>query len=215
MTIRRDLNNSAGKISLLGGYLVDNAKQNYENNYFIAEHQNRNVAEKMHVGKLAARLIKNGDVVFFDCGSTIPFIASQIDNSINFTALCCSLNTFVVLQDKPNCELILCGGNYSRHNSSFTPIHLTSEVDHICTTKAFISAAGVDLLQGVTCFNFNEAKLKTKAISKTKQRILVFDHSKINQVHQSYIADLNQFDLLISDQPLPPEFGDNIPSLVY
>lgn len=46
MTIRRDLNNSAGKISLLGGYLVDNAKQNYENNYFIAEHQNRNVAEK-------------------------------------------------------------------------------------------------------------------------------------------------------------------------
>ncbi|SUU38722.1 DNA-binding transcriptional repressor SrlR [Actinobacillus seminis] len=109
MTIRRDLNVYTGSISLLGGYIIKEPGQD-EHHYFIHQHQTKNIAEKMYIGKLAAELIKDGDVVFFYCGSTIPYIASQIDSSIKFTALCCSINTFMVLQENLNCELILCGG---------------------------------------------------------------------------------------------------------
>ncbi|MCK3657983.1 transcriptional regulator [Pasteurellaceae bacterium Pebbles2] len=206
MTIRRDLSTNTGSIVLLGGYIVNDPQKNNDNNYLIFEQETKHIAEKMHIGKLAADLVQEGDVVFFDCGSTIPFVASQINSSLKFTALCCSINTFMVLQEKPHCQVILCGGNYSRHNSFLTPIQLSNELDAICTTKAFISAAGVDLEQGVTCFNFEEAKTKQKAMAKTKQSILVFDDSKVNKVQQAYVGELQQFDLFITNQLLPDEF---------
>lgn len=207
MTIRRDLNAETGSVVLLGGYIVRDPQKNSDNNsYQIFEQEAKHIAEKMEVGRLAAELVKEGDIVFFDCGSTIPFIASQIDPSIKFTALCCSINTFMVLQEKPHCEVILCGGNYSRNNSFLVPIQLKNELDVICTTKAFISAAGIDAKKGVTCFNFDEAKTKEKAMEKTKESILVIDSSKINQVQKAYINEISKFDKIVCDQPLPSYF---------
>lgn len=208
MTIRRDLNAHSGSILLLGGYIVKDRQRENENSYLIFEQETKHIAEKMQIGRAAAELVQEGDVVFFDCGSTIPFIISQIDSGLKFTALCCSINSFLLLQEKPNCEVILCGGHYSRHNSFLTPIKLNNELEAICTDKAFISAAGVDSRQGVTCFNFDEAQTKQKAMAKTKQAIVIFDHFKINKVQQAYVAKLNQFDMLICDQPLSAEFGE-------
>lgn len=207
MTIRRDLNSGSGSITLLGGYIVKESYLNGKHAYQIFEQETKHIMQKMQVGKLAATLIQEGDIVFFDCGSTIPFVASQIDPAINFTALCCSINVFLTLQENLNCNVILAGGNYSRHNAFLTPLTLYNELDAVCTDKAFISAAGVDVQQGVTCFNFDEAKTKQKAMAKTRQSILVFDHSKINKVQQAYIGKLTEFDELICDQALPAEFN--------
>ena len=212
MTIRRDLGTEPGSLVLLGGYIVKDPQHLNENSYFILEQQNKNIVQKMQIGKLAAEQIKEGDVVFFDCGSTIPFIASQISDSLQFTALCCSINTFMVLQEKRQCNLILCGGHYSRGNSFFNPITLQNELDMTCPTKAFISAAGVHREKGVTCFNFNEARVKMKAMQKAQQTILVFDDSKIGKIQQAYIGEVSQFDLVIcnvpfSNEQLPDDFS--------
>lgn len=43
-------------------------------------------------------------------------------------------------------------------------------------------------------------------MKKSRKNILVFDHTKINQVKKAYIGDLNQFDLLICDKELPKNF---------
>ncbi|WP_044469563.1 DNA-binding transcriptional repressor DeoR [Mannheimia massilioguelmaensis] len=213
MTIRRDLNTNTGSIVLLGGYIVKDPQKSNENGYQIFEQETKHIAEKMHIGRLGAELVEEGDVVFFDCGSTIPFIASQIDSSIKFTALCCSINTFMVLQEKPNCDVILCGGKYSRHNSFLNSIQVHNELEAICTTKAFISAAGVDAKRGVSCFNFDEVKTKQRAIAKTQQAILVFDHFKVNKVQQAYIGELCEFELIVTDQLLPTEFEGKIPQI--
>ncbi|MGC6342664.1 DNA-binding transcriptional repressor DeoR [Bisgaard Taxon 45] len=214
MTIRRDLVSCASSVILLGGYIVKDPKMHGHRGYRIFEQQEKHTAEKMYLGKLAASLIEEGDVVFFDCGSTIPFIATHIDDGLKFTALCCSINAFLALQDKPNCELILCGGHYSRHNAFLNNIQRHSELEMICTNKAFISAAGVDIKQGVTCFNFDEAKAKQKAMAKTQQAFLLVDHSKFNQVEQAYIAELSAFDMVICDQPAPSLFLDKLPKLM-
>ncbi|MBS9783546.1 MAG: DNA-binding transcriptional repressor DeoR [Pasteurella sp.] len=202
MTIRRDLSTHSNSVTLLGGYIVK-SPQNSQNNYIILEQETKNIAEKMYVGKLAASQVVENDVVFFDCGSTIPFIASQIPRSLKFTAVCCSMNTFVILQEYPYCELILCGGSYSRNNNALNPISLSNELDNICTTKAFISAAGVSQSKGVTCFYFEEVQTKRKAMSKTEKSILVFENSKVDKTHQAYICPLNNFDQIITDKPLP------------
>ena len=118
----------------------------------------------------------------------------------------------MVLQEKRQCNLILCGGHYSRGNSFFNPMALQNELDMTCPTKAFISAAGVHREKGVTCFNFNEARVKMKAMQKAQQTILVFDDSKIGKIQQAYIGEVSQFDLVIcnvpfSNEQLPDDFS--------
>lgn len=204
MTIRRDISNSDGSIVLLGGYLVK--KINHKSNYFLSDQQDKNIVEKMLLGKVASKLVENGDIVFFDCGTTIPFIASHIPDNINFTAVCCSINVFMVLREKRNCEIILCGGNYCRDNELVTSIQAKDILDSICTTKAFIATSGVDVNNGLTCFHFNEAQVKQQAMMRAKEKILVFDHSKFNFVYPAYIGELDEFNIIICDQPLPPQF---------
>lgn len=87
------------------------------------------------------------------------------------------------------------------------------ELGLICPTKAFISAAGVSLKKGVTCFDFDEAKIKAMVMEKSQQNILVFDHSKLEHIQRAYIGKIEQFDLLISDKAISSSL-DKLPPII-
>lgn len=201
MTIRRDLmNTGTSSLCLLGGYIVCNKEpSNNIARYFVSEQQQRNIQEKIHIGQLAAKLIENNDTVFFDCGTTIPYIIEYIDDSIYFTGVCYSLNVFLALQKRVNCKAILCGGIFDADNAIFTSINEQSPLDMLCPSKSFISAAGISL-KGVTCFNLPEVNWKIKAMQRSNRNILVADSSKLDEVKPAYFAQLADFDEFVSNQ---------------
>lgn len=207
MTIRRDLSAEPSTVILLGGYVVMDPKSNNGNNYFVSDQQGKQVEEKRRIGQLAAQLIVENDTVFFDCGTTIPWIIDEIDEELKFTAICYSLNTFIALQNKPNCQVILCGGEFKPNNCIFTPLSQQNELDNACPNKAFISAAGVSVTYGATCFNFDEIMLKHRAIAKSQHKILVADHSKFGKIKPASIGALTLFDTLVTDRQPNTEFS--------
>ncbi len=200
MTVRRDLSGAASPLILLGGYIVIDPKNSPATHYFVSEQKTRQVTEKQHLGKLAAQLINDDDLVFFDCGTTTPYIIEQIPDERVFSAICYSLNTFLALQDKPNCEVIMCGGKYRASNSIFIPFgHISNELSNTLPDKAFISAAGISLEYGVSCFNFDELVMKHPAMQRSREKILVADSSKFGQVRPASIAPLNEFTSLVTN----------------
>jgi DeoR family deoxyribose operon repressor len=208
MTIRRDLNVEPAAVVLLGGYVVAEPRSNGATRYFVSDQQTKQVAEKRRIGILAAQLVNKNDTVFFDCGTTTPAIINAIADNLPFTAVCHSLNTFLALQDKPNCKVILCGGEFKPNNAIFATVGQHNELEHICPRIAFISAAGINLQQGATCFNFDELDMKHKAIAMAQQKILVVDHSKFGQTRPACIGPLTQFDRIITDRQPACEFTE-------
>ena len=204
MTIRRDLNAAPSAVILLGGYIVADPKNNPATHYFVSEQKMRQVDEKRRLAAYAASLVEDNDTVFFDCGTTTPYIIESIADSRIFAAVCYSLNTFLALQEKPQCDVILCGGAFKSSNSIFTPIGRSNELDYIRPNKAFISAAGISIEHGVSCFNFDELLMKHQAMERTGQNILVLDSSKFDQVRPAAIAPLARFNTLVTDK-LPPQ----------
>ncbi|WP_392552986.1 DNA-binding transcriptional repressor DeoR [Orbus wheelerorum] len=199
MTIRRDLSHAVSyPIYLLGGYIVYNKEYNTISQYFMSAQQLRNISEKRHIGRIAANLIQNNEMIFFDCGTTIPYVIEHIPAQIYFTGLCYSLNVFQALQKRGNCKIILCGGIFESDNSIFTLINELSPLDVICPSKSFISAAGISL-KGVTCFNLPEVSWKIKAISRSNTNVLVADSSKFDGVKSACFAQLADFDIIISE----------------
>lgn len=95
MTIRRDLNNNNAPVVLLGGYIVLEPRS--ASHYLISDQKSRLVDEKRRAAQQAASLVQAHQTIFFDCGTTTPWIIEAIDNDLPFTAICYSLNTFLVL----------------------------------------------------------------------------------------------------------------------
>lgn len=116
--------------------------------------------------------------------------------------------TFLALQDKPNCKVILCGGEFRPNNYIFTAVGRHNELDHICPNIAFISAAGLSLQHGATCFNFDELEMKHRALKMSQQKILVADHSKFGKTKPACIGPLTHFDRVITDRQPDPQFAE-------
>lgn len=207
MTIRRDLSNGAELIVLLGGYVVNEPRSNdIASRYFVSDQKNKQVEEKQYIAHLAAQLVQENDTIFFDCGTTVPFVISAIDDDIFFTAICYSLNTFIALQSKPKCKVILCGGVYKNNNAVFTGLTRNSELDYICPNKIFISAAGIHLQKGATCFNFDELLMKHQAIKMPNQKFLLVDQTKFDKIRPAFIGPLTLFDQIITNKKPTQDF---------
>lgn len=203
MTIRRDLSQAPQSLLLLGGYIVS-ARDHGPEHYFITDQESQQVAEKQHIARLAATLIRDNETVFFDCGTTTPHIIHALDDTLPLTALTASMNSFLALQQKKQVRIILSGGEFQPDNGIFMPAGLRSPLEDFCPSIAFISAAGLDEQQGVTCFNDNELTMKHHALQRASRRVLVLDSSKFGKVRPARIAALTAFTTLITDQPLPP-----------
>ena len=203
MTLRRDLGRYPDKFHLLGGHITL-AFDPYETaDYKLTEQGTRHIEEKRRIGKLAAAFVQPGDTVFFDCGTTIPFVVDFIPHDLEFTAVCNSLNVLLKLQQKPNCNIVLCGGTFHRKNQVFEHRDESSILDSVRLTWAFVSAAGVSETLGVTCFNFNEVEVKQKVLRQARHCMLLADHTKFDTVKTAHFATLDQFHVVVSDKKLP------------
>lgn len=200
MTVRRDLVDNAHGLRLLGGHVTRSGAP--EPDYQVAEQDQRNIAEKRQIGILAARLVRPGDTIFIDCGTTTPFIIDALPDDLEFTALCNSLNVLLKLQQKPHCTVILCGGILDRRNMVFESRAEVGIIDGIRVAWAFISAAGVSAAHGVTCYNLNEVEVKRRVMARAQTCVLVADHTKFEQVRAAHFADLADFQRVISDAGL-------------
>ncbi|MBP2169661.1 DeoR family deoxyribose operon repressor [Erwinia toletana] len=202
MTIRRDLNEQPSTVVLLGGYIVSDPRIS-QGHYFVSDQQSQNVSKKQQLARLAATLINANDTVFFDCGTTIPYVIDAIDDELSFTAICCAMNTFLALKEKRGCHVILSGGEFHPDNAIFTPLGQNHVLDELCPSLAFISAAGIDVNQGATCYNVNELQMKHHALQRAQRKILLADSSKFGKVLPARIGELDLFDTLISDSAPP------------
>lgn len=210
MTLRRDLGRHPDQLRLLGGYITRAHDDPDPGDYRVTEQGTRHVEEKRRIGKLAAQFIQPGDTVFFDCGTTVPFVIDFIADDLPFTAVCNSLNVLLKLQQKPKCNIVLCGGTLHRENQVFESTAEASILDELRLSWAFVSAAGVSLDLGVTCFNLHEVAVKQQVMRQARQSMLLADHSKFDAVRTAHFGALSDFHCVVSDKKIPRAYRDAI-----
>lgn len=208
MTIRRDLNSEPWPVVLLGGYIVLEPRSSAASHYLLSDQKSRQIEEKRHSARLAAAMIRPHQTVFFDCGTTTPAIIEALDDELVFTGVCYSLNIFLALQDKPNCRVILSGGEFHASNAIFKPINFQECLSNLCPDIAFLSAAGLHTRHGATCFNLDELPVKHWALSMSQLCVLVVDSSKFGKVRPACMGPLSSFHSIITNEKPAAEFID-------
>jgi DeoR family deoxyribose operon repressor len=206
MTVRRDLENLSqdGHVELLNGVVMLHPSQTVpvEKKYSLADASSDMIEEKERIGRMAASLVKDNDIIIIDTGSTAECLARNLPENLSITILCFTLNTLMEVYHRKNFNIIFAGGYLHRNSMMFESPEGTSLIKHTRATKAFITASGISLDLGVTCSNYYEDNVKRAILRSSQEHILLSDSSKFGKVRSTYFADLEQFGTVVTDNRL-------------
>ncbi|BBI35933.1 DeoR/GlpR family DNA-binding transcription regulator [Cohnella abietis] len=167
--------------------------------------------EKRRIGRAAASLVEDNDVVFIDDGTTTLQIIDYLLNKKNITVLTISVAGLYMLIDYNNRglfngEIYFIGGKIDSSQSRSSGTFAEKMVESFYADKAYISIDGMMVDKGITGFDVQRGQLARKMIERSKQTIVVTDQSKFGQMQFFKIADLKEIDLIISDISAPKEW---------
>jgi len=210
MTIRRDLNilSLKNEIRIIHGGAIYTGQKPDSENYQFSDEETRYKKEKELIGKKAASLIQHGDTIILDGGSTAERVARHIPADIEITVLCYSLNVINIIYKNKHWKKFISGGFFNDNSLMFEDPLGVSLIKSMRASKAFISATGINNTLGLTCKNISEVETKKAVIASSDSKILIVDSTKFGKVHIAHFADLDDFDVIITDTNIPQKYRD-------
>ena len=209
-TVRRDFEKleKAGKLKRVqgGATLHDDTLENAQ--LAMREKKNISAEEKQDVARGASLLVKDGDSVFLDCGtSLLPLAEFLLPRPVKIV----TTNTLLVnLPGSAVATIFLIGGQYHSHYN-MTYGSLAKEIlEHFSFNHAFIGCFGISLEQNrAFTLEVDSMQMKLAAMRNAGQKHLLLDHSKLSRGGFYAFAELSFFDTVFCDsfprgQPVPP-----------
>ena len=162
-------------------------------------------AEKRAIGQKAAGLIKTGQTVLFDSGTTtLEAARAALAGQTRFTAVTNDLQIAALLSAAPGVDVVVPGGMVR----TATPTVLGS------TALDFISRLAVDLLflgahaahdGRLSDTSIELAQMKRGMIAVSETRVLLADSGKFERSAFATFATARDLHLVITDEGLTPE----------
>ena len=205
VTIRKDLTILQNRHLLLrtrGGAMrkpVDN--QNEETT--LAKKRMFNIQEKERIGEEAAKMIKEGDFIMLDSGSTTLEVARHLGKFQHLRILTNAMNIATELMAYKRFDVVFLGGNVRASSLSTVGPLALSVLRNFSRYKLFLGVDSFSIDNGVSTPSLEEALLNQIMIQQADKVIAVFDSSKFNKRSFVHIADPKEIDCIITDRAIP------------
>ena len=200
-TLRRDINTLCrkGSVRKIYGGVVYNESRTASSVASMDQRHDEHAYEKDAIGKDAASLVEENDVIFIDSGTTAACMIPYLNENLHITVITHSLFVINALFAKKNIKAILLGGELNYNTQSF--MSDPAEIPYRYN-KAFIATVGINE-QGCTNTNIQEGRIKRHAMAHSDQKILLADRSKFLVCGYNTFAYPQGFDVIISDADAP------------
>lgn len=163
----------------------------------ISEKASKNLKEKDEIAKYAASLIRDGDCVFIDAGTT----ALQMIHHIAAKDIKVVTNGLTHLDElfSKGIETYLTGGFIKQKTRALIGKGALEGLKSYRFDKCFIGVNGIHTEYGYTTPDPEEAMVKLNAITLSQEVFILSDRTKFNEVTFSKIADLKE-GVIITDE---------------
>jgi len=166
--------------------------------------------EKERIGRAAAAMIKSGDVIIMDSGTTVVYVARYIAHDIltagDLTVITSSLPIVRELGPWKGVRLIMLGGIYLPLQEVVVGPQTVANLTELHANKMFLGAGGLSLEVGATTATVLDAEVDRAAVEAAEQVIAVIDSSKIGRKGLTTVVPLDRIDILITDDGAPADF---------
>jgi DeoR family transcriptional regulator of aga operon len=173
----------------------------------IAVKETLHHAEKVRIGQAAAEMIRDGETILLDSGTTTAEIARQIKmmklQSLNIITN--ALNIAMELASVPFVRLIMIGGILRQPSFSLCGPHAEHTLRHLHADRLFLGVDSLDPEIGMMTPDVLEAQLNAIMIQVSREVIVTADSSKFQRRSLSVIGKLDLVQKLITDTGVSQE----------
>jgi DeoR/GlpR family transcriptional regulator of sugar metabolism len=208
-TVRRDLIrlDKAGTISRVHGGVVFNRV--IANQPTTLEKLSVSHAEKVAIAERAVHLIREGDAVILDAGTTMMELARRITH-LKLRVITVDLHIALFLSAFKNIEVSIAGGKVDDSSQSCTGPRSCAFLQEVYADIAFMSCNAWSQEKGVTSPTEDKSMLKKSIIANARQKVLLADSTKYHAWSLYCVTPLSGFSTIISDTSLPVEIAKSI-----
>jgi DeoR family transcriptional regulator of aga operon len=166
--------------------------------------------EKARIGILAASMIRDGETIIFDSGTTTAAVAKCIVSLrlSSLTVITNALNIASELANLPQVRIIMLGGMVRGGALSLVGPHAEQALSNLNADRLFLGVDGIDPEVGLTTPDVLEAQLSALMIRVSREVVAVADSSKFMQRSLSVIAKLDAIHKLVTDEGIPRSMLD-------
>lgn len=198
-TVRRDidlLHNNGLLIKVRGGAisLSKNPLSFQDRTRFLSE-------EKSIIALKAQQLIKDGQTIFMDGGSTVCAIAEHIPASARFRLVSNNLALVPILSKHKHIELILLGGTYDRVTAVTTGGQTCTEAGKYIADLYLMGTCALHPELGISAVFQPDGEVKQSMLKNAAMTYALGNHTSLNCREYYKVCALSDIAGLITDLP--------------
>ena len=199
-TIRRDFNEleEAKMIRRVHGGAVLYTEYGIEPDYTYRTAENYN--EKYRIGKRAAEMVKDGDSIIIDIGTTTLEFTRFLKEKKNLTVLTNSLKIAYELMTEKNISVILLGGKVRLGEGTTSGYWAEDMIDGFFADKLFLGTGAISPESGIMDYHIEETNLRRHFIKRSKQVIALADYSKFGVKAMNQVCKSEDLDYIVTDE---------------
>lgn len=203
VTIRKDLDvlQIHGRVHRTHGGALP-ARESALEDPTLGEKEKLHRKEKLQIAAAAAGMVREGQVVILDSGTTTSAIARALREFQNLTIITNAVNIAADLSGS-SLEVILTGGTLRKNSFSLVGPIAEETLRRLNADILFLGVDGFDVHYGLSTPNLLEAKVNKAMMDVARVVVAVCDSSKFGRRSLSSIAPLSAVHHLITDRGIP------------
>jgi DeoR/GlpR family transcriptional regulator of sugar metabolism len=159
------------------------------------------VAEKDAIARRCADLVKDGETVLLDIGTTAHRVARQLRGR-SLTVITSSLAVFDELQNEHTIQLVLLGGVVRRDYRSLVGFLTEDNLRQIHADRLFLGTSGVRPDGHVMDTTVVEVPVKRAMIAASDRVVLVADKGKFPGSGMARVCGPRELDAVVTNDPV-------------
>ena len=198
VTIRSDLNflEDQGLLKRKhGGVSVDD----------ISQRLLVNLRTKLDIAKFATSMVKDGDTIMVESGSTNALFVRNLGEKKHATIITNSYYIAKFASDLPNLDFILLGGNFQKTAEVAVGPLTESSLENFFVEKLFIGIDGIDENNGFMGIDLHRSQIVAAMTKRAQKTIILTDSSKFTRKGITQLLPFSAISEVITDDQLSPE----------
>lgn len=194
-TVRRDLRELSARGALQrvhGGALpLSPALAN------LARRSDLAVDEKRALGRHAASLVADGQLVFVDGGTSTLAMVQQLPARLRATVATHSPVIAAALIEHPGVDVLMLGGRLFKHSGVAVGAGVAQAIQALRADCYFLGVTGVDAGFGLSTGDAEEAQVKALLMANSAETVLMASSDKLGKVSPYRVAPLAALSTLL------------------
>lgn len=166
-----------------------------------------NAAAKRRIARAMADIIRDGDSVMLDTGTTTSFVARELLGHRRLTVVTNSSDIARTLATVNGNKVYMAGGELRSDSGAAFGVSAIEFIAKFSVAHAIISAGAIDAGSGVMDFDLEEAEFARMMLSRGAQTYVVTDHTKFGRHGLVQVAGFDAVGNLVTDEPVADDIG--------